>query len=152
MKARRQTRILEIVRQGIVETQEELTRLLEQEGFSATQATVSRDIRELKLVKVPTVDGRYRYAPAGEPVVGVARERMFRLFRESVTAFDSSENIVVLSSLPGMAEAVAEAMDSLHYPEVIGTLAGERTVFIVVKPKRAVPTLLGRLRDILGQS
>jgi transcriptional regulator of arginine metabolism len=151
MKARRQTRILEIVRQGIIETQEELARRLEEEGFPVTQATVSRDIKELKLVKVPMGDGRYRYAPAAEPAVGVARERMLRLLREYVTGFDASENIVVLSTLPGMAEGVAEAIDNLHLPEVIGTLAGERVVFAVVKPRRAVAGFLTRLRDILGQ-
>ncbi|HVB10566.1 MAG TPA: arginine repressor [Bacillota bacterium] len=152
MKARRQTRILDIVRQGIVETQEELAHRLEQEGFPVTQATVSRDIKELKLVKVPMGDGRYRYAPSGEPAVGVARERMVRLLREYVTAFDSSENIVVVSTLPGMADPVAEAIDHLQLPEVIGTLAGERVVFAVVKPKRAVAGFLTRLRDILGQA
>jgi transcriptional regulator of arginine metabolism len=151
VKARRQARILEIVRQEIIETQEELARRLEQAGFPVTQATVSRDIKELKLARVRTGDGRYRYAPPEEPAAGVARDRMLRLFRECVTDFDSSENIVVLSTLPATAEGVAEAIDNLRLPEVIGTLAGERTVFVVIKPKRAVAGFLARLRQMLGQ-
>ena len=150
-KARRQARILQLVAERVMDTQEDLAARLQGEGFAVTQATVSRDIRELRLVKVPTGDGRYRYAPAeGQAPGAVLSERMLHAFLECVTGFDSSENIVVLYTLAGTAEGVAEAVDSLRAPEVIGTLAGERTVFVVVKPKRAVPRFLDRVRRLLG--
>jgi transcriptional regulator of arginine metabolism len=150
MKVRRQNRILEIVRSERIETQEELVRRLREEGFPVTQATVSRDVKELQLVRVPTGDGRYRYAPADGGPGPVQPERMMRLFRDCVVAFDASENIVVLHTLPATAEGVAEAVDLMRAPEVIGTLAGERTVFVVVKPKAAVRQFLGRLEAVLG--
>jgi transcriptional regulator of arginine metabolism len=149
VKARRQSRILEIAREQVIETQEDLAARLQREGFAVTQATVSRDIKELKLAKVPTGDGRYRYAPADEAPAPQG-ERMLRLFRDCVTGYDASENIVVISTLAATAAGVAEAVDGLRAPEVIGTLAGERTVFVVIKPKRAVPRFLGRLDEILG--
>ncbi len=150
MKARRQSRIVAIVRGELVETQEDLATHLQREGFPVTQATVSRDIKELKLVKVPTGDGRYRYAPADEAAASPRGERMLRLFRECVTGWDASENIVVINTLAATAAGVAEAVDGLRAPEVIGTLGGERTVFVVIKPKQAVTRFLQRLEDILG--
>lgn len=149
MKARRQSRILELVREHLIETQEDLAARLHREGFPVTQATVSRDVKELKLAKVPVGDGRSRYAASGEapPPQG---ERMLRLFRDCVTGYDASENVVVINTIAATASGVAEAVDGLRAPEVIGTLAGERTVFVVIKPKRAVPGFLGRLDDILG--
>lgn len=148
-KARRQARILELVGQRVVDTQEELAAQLQREGFGVTQATVSRDIRELRLVKVPTGEGRARYALA-EAATAPARlsDRLLRLFAECVTGVDHSENMVVLSTLAGTAQGVAEAVDALHLPEVIGTLAGERTVFVVVKPRRAVARFLERVRQL----
>lgn len=148
-KARRQARIMQLVGQRVIDTQEELAARLQGEGCAVTQATVSRDIRELRLVKVPTGDGRYRYAPAEPPApLVVLSERLLRLFAECVTGCDASENIVVLSTLAGTAQGVAEAVDALRAPEVIGTLAGERTVFVVVKPKRAVPRFVERVRRL----
>ncbi len=148
-KARRQARIMQLVGQRVIDTQEELAVRLQAEGFPVTQATVSRDIRELRLVKVPTGDGRYRYAPADPPVPTVVlSERLLRLFAECVTGLEASENIVVLATLSGTAQGVAEAVDALRAPEVIGTLAGERTVFVVIKPKRAVPRFLERMRRL----
>lgn len=149
VKARRQNRILEIVRSERIETQEELVRRLQGEGFPVTQATVSRDIKELKLVRVPTGDGRYQYAPAEGTPAPAQAERMMRLFRDCVVGFDASENIVVIHTLPATADGVAEAIDLMHAPEVIGTLAGERTVFVVVKPKAAVKQFLVRLQSML---
>ena len=150
-KARRQARILEIIAARVVDTQEELAARLHGEGFTVTQATVSRDIRDLRLVKVPTGDGRYRYAPAEGTEAGpVISERLLRLLTECLTGYAASENIVVLSTVPGTAEGVAEAVDRLRAPEVIGTLAGERTVFVVIKPKRAVPQFLERVRQLAG--
>ncbi len=150
MKARRQLRIMEIIRNEEVSTQEELARRLRQEGINVTQATVSRDIKEMQLVKVPTGDGRYRYALPEERGAGAYADRLLRMLRESVISYDASENLVVINTLPATAASVAEAIDLLHAEEVIGTLAGERTVFVVVKPKEAAGRFLERLRKLLG--
>lgn len=149
LKARRQSCILNLVGAHVIDTQEELAARLAREGFRVTQATVSRDIRELRLVKVPTGDGRYRYAPSAQSELGLLNERMLRLFRECVVRCDASENLVVIHTLPATAAGVAEAVDGLHAPEVVGTLSGERTVFVVVKPRRAVPRFLERVRRLL---
>lgn len=146
-KARRQARILELVGSGAVDTQGDLRTRLEDEGFAVTQTTVSRDIRELRLVKVPTPAGGHRYA-RGE--AGLSERMARHLFRECVTGIDHSENLVVLSTLPGTAQSIAEALDGLRAPEVIGTLSGERTVFVVIKPKDAVAGFLARLDSFRG--
>lgn len=150
MKARRQLRIMEIIRNEEVSTQEELARRLRQEGIAVTQATVSRDIKEMQLVKVPTGDGRYRYALPEDRGSGAYADRLLRMLRESVISYDCSENLVVVNTLPATAASVAEAIDLLHAEEVIGTLAGERTVFVAIKPKEAAPRFLERLRGLLG--
>lgn len=150
MKARRQLRIMEIIRNGLISTQEELAHRLRAEGMNVTQATVSRDIKEMQLVKVATGDGRYRYALPEERGAGSHAERLIRMIRECVTSFDASENIVVVNTLPATAPSVAEAIDILHADEVIGTLAGERTVFVVVRPKEAASRFLERLSGLIG--
>lgn len=150
MKARRQLRIMEIIRNEMVSTQEDLAQRLRTEGINVTQATVSRDIKEMQLVKVPTGDGRYRYALPEERGVGTHAERLIRMIRECVTSFDSSENIVVVNTLPATAPSVAEAIDVLHADEVVGTLAGERTVFVVVRPKEAAALFLERIKSLVG--
>ena len=150
-KAERQACILHLVTERRIETQEELAAALERAGFEVTQATVSRDIRELGLVKLPAAHGRAGYAaPGAPPAWGALSERMLRLFRECVLAVDWTEALVVLSTLPATAMGVAEAIDGMGAPEVIGTLAGERTVFVAVKPKGAVPAFVARLRELLG--
>lgn len=149
-KSRRQMRIMEIIREEVIGTQEELAERLRREGIDVTQATVSRDIKEMQLVKVPTGDGRYRYTLPEDRPGAPHLERLMRILKESVTGYDHSENIVVINTLPATAQSVAEAIDMLRMEEVIGTLAGERTVFVVIRPKEAVPRFAERLREILG--
>lgn len=149
LKSRRQLRIIDIIKNEVIATQEELAERLRQEGISVTQATVSRDIKEMHLVKVPTGDGRYRYALPEEKTAGPYSERLMRILQDCVVSYDSSDNIVVIQTLPATAQSVAEAIDNLNAEEVIGTLAGERTVFVVVKPKEMVSRFLERLRDLL---
>lgn len=148
-KHRRQARIVDLIKNNLVSTQEELANLLRSEGIQITQATVSRDIKELQLVKVPTGDGRYRYA-VPEERSGPPAERFLRVLRESVVRFDASENIIVIHTLAATAQSVAEAIDMLRLDGVIGTLAGERTVFVVIREKDSVPRFLDRLRQLLG--
>ncbi len=148
MKARRQRQILEIIRRQVIETQEELAEALRAAGFPVTQATVSRDIRELGLVKVPGDNNTFRYAPPGETPPLRRDERLKRLLRSSVQLIDYSENLVVVKTLPGEAQGVASAIDQVAWPEIIGTVAGDDTILIVVKRKKLVPAVLQRLNEL----
>ena len=149
MKILRHAKIKEIVEQQVIETQEELAESLRSHGIEVTQATVSRDIKELRLVKVPTGDGRYRYAYPMEQSLLFSQSRMERMFRDSVVAIDYSENIIVLKTLPGGGQAVAATIDHAKWPEVIGTVAGDDNILVVVKPAQAAPTVADRFRGLL---
>ncbi|MEW6242750.1 MAG: arginine repressor [Bacillota bacterium] len=149
MKSRRQMKILEIVKDEIVETQEELARRLGEEGISVTQATISRDIKELHLIKVPVGDGRYRYALREESAALSPSDRFRRLFRECCVGIDHSENIVVVKCLTGTASTAGEAIDGLRWREVVGTVAGDNTVIVVVKPKEATLGTVLKLKELL---
>lgn len=144
MKARRHAKILDIIRTSNVETQEELAAALRKEGIEVTQATVSRDIKELRLIKVPLGSGRYKYAIPQERLVGDVAERAHHVFRDSVVNIDYSENLVVIKTLTGNAHAVAAVIDDLEIEEIVGTLAGDDTIFVVVRPRERVPELLER--------
>lgn len=149
-KPRRQEKIREIVENHIVETQEELTALLRREHIAATQATVSRDVKELMLVKVPTGDGRSRYAfPKAED--GPRRaSRLESLFADAVTGVDASGNLIVLRTLPGMANAVASALDTAQWRNIIGTVAGDDTILAVIKPESAASVVAERMKALAG--
>ena len=149
-KPRRQEKIREIVENHIVETQEELTAFLKREHIAVTQATVSRDVKELMLVKVPIGDGRSRYAfPKSES--GARREnRLEALFADAVTGVDFSGNLVVLRTLPGMANAVASALDTAQWKNIIGTVAGDDTILAVIKPENAASAVAARMKLLSG--
>lgn len=149
MKASRHARIKEIIENQAVETQEELAEALRKKGIEVTQATVSRDIKELMLIKVPTGDGRYRYAFPPEQNLVFSQSRLERAFQDSVVGMDHSLNIIVIKTVPGLAQAVAFAVDSTRWPEIIGTVGGDDTVFIVVKPPEAAAGVLARFRALL---
>lgn len=148
MKARRQAKILELIRTRAVETQEDLAAALGQAGIPVTQATISRDIKELQLNKVPTGDGRYRYSLPEETSVATWDKRR-RIFQESVLDAAFSENLIVIKALPGTAQGVAAAVDHFQWPEMIGSVAGDDTVLIVIKPKEATPEVLERIRSLM---
>ncbi|MHB9146068.1 MAG: arginine repressor [Symbiobacteriia bacterium] len=150
MKARRQMKIIELIRDDLIDTQEDLAQRLRAAGIQVTQATVSRDIKELQLLKVPTGDGRYRYAQPEEGTLTVQSERMLRIFRECILGVEHSGAMLVLTTLPATAPGVAEAVDGLRWREIIGTLAGERNVFVVVKPLEAAPVVAERLRGLMA--
>ena len=146
-----------IIDRQIIETQEDLAEALRQERIKVTQATVSRDIKEMMLIKVPTGDGRYRYAYPMNNTVIFTEERMQRLFQDTVLGCDYSENIVVLKTLPGGANTVASALDHANWPEVLGTVpevlgtvAGDDNIIIIVKPKDAAPEVTQRLLAFLN--
>lgn len=148
MKARRQAKILELIKNNVVETQEELAEALGRHGIAVTQATVSRDIKELQLNKVPTADGRYRYGVPDEVPTGSSDKRR-RIFRESVLDVDSSENLIIVKSLTGTAPGVGSAIDHLNWPEILGSVAGDDTVLVIIKPKEATTEVVERFRALM---
>ena len=149
MKTHRQTRVKEIVDRLVIRTQDELAEALRAEGIDVTQATVSRDIKEMMLVKVPTGDGNYRYAFPSDHNATVSVARLEKTFQDSVLSVNSSGNIIVLRTLPGTAQAVAYVLDNVRWPEIIGTVAGDDTIFLVVKPEKIVDTVKERFESIM---
>lgn len=149
MKNHRQARAKDIVERTVIRTQDELAEALRREGIDVTQATVSRDIKEMMLVKVPTGDGSYRYAFPSDQSVMVSVARLEKTFQDSVISVNSSGNIVVLRTLPGTAQAVAYVLDNVRWPEIIGTVAGDDTIFLVVKPEKAVEKVVERFEAIM---
>jgi len=132
VKFQRQSKILELIEKEPLETQEELSARLKACGFDTTQATVSRDIKELRLIKVMTTDGSYRYAVSTADVEASRLTRVRKIFRESVTSIAVAQNMVVIKTLPGLASAAAYAIDAMRNPDVVGSLAGDDTVFCVM--------------------
>lgn len=148
MKAIRHARIKEIIENTIVETQEDLAEALRKQNIEVTQATVSRDIKEMMLIKIPTGDGRYRYAYPIEKNVIFSKSRMARMFQDSVIGLNFSENIIVIKTLPGAANAVASTLDYAKWTEIIGTVAGDDNILVVVKPIDAVAEVLKKLESL----
>jgi transcriptional regulator of arginine metabolism len=144
MKISRHAKILEIIEKHPTETQEELKKC----GYNITQATVSRDIKELKLVKVLDEDGIYRYASLKEQD-SMLNERLVKVFAESVLSVDFSGNIVVVKTFSGAANAAAEAIDVLDFKEVVGTIAGDDTIFILVRNLENVEVVIDRLKKMM---
>ena len=151
MKRYRYNKIKEIVQSQSIETQEELANALLAEGIEVTQATVSRDIKELMLIKIPTGDGHYRYALSPEENVVLSRSRINRLFQDSIIRVDSALNQIVLHTIPGSASAVAFSVDHAKWSEVIGTLAGDDTILLICRSVEAVDSVLKRIADLMKE-
>lgn len=149
LKPRRQQMILEIIEERPITTQEELARELLARGIKTTQATISRDIKELQLVKVPVGPELYRYARPQRLEPPRNYDRLRRLFRENVAKVDFSENLVLIRTLPGAAQGVASAIDHSGWKEIIGTVAGDDTILIIVKPRDVVGQVVERLESLL---
>lgn len=150
MKSQRQAKILEIISTRNVETQEQLLSALQEAGFRGTQATISRDIKELRIVKELTSVGTYRYKASTNDLVGSFSSRLNTIFRESVVSFDYAQNIIVVRTLPGLASAAASALDAMNLSTVVGTLAGDDTVMIVMRDDHAAATFCGEIKGLLG--
>ena len=150
MKSQRQAKILEIISTKNVATQEELLEQLKKEGFRGTQATISRDIKELRIVKELTTLGTYRYTTSSDEVGGTFTARMNTIFRESVTSFDYAQNIVVVHTLPGLASAAGSAIDAMNLNVVLGTLAGDDTVFVVMRDSNVAAAFCGEIKNLLS--
>ena len=150
MKSKRQAKIMEIISNRNVETQEQLLALLQAEGFRATQATISRDIKELRIIKELTSLGAYRYSAPTNEVGSSFTTRLNTIFRECVTSFDYAQNIIVIRTLPGLASAAGSAIDSMSMSMVVGTLAGDDTVMIVMRDSNAAAAFCGEIRSLVG--
>lgn len=150
MKSKRQAKILEIISTTNVETQEQLLQELQRAGFTSTQATISRDIKELRIVKELTSFGTYRYTTAAREVPNSFLDRLNTIFRESVTHFDYAQNLVVIHTLPGLANAAASALDAMNMSVVLGTLAGDDTVFVVMRDSAAAASFCGEIKGLLS--
>jgi transcriptional regulator of arginine metabolism len=148
MKAKRHDMISKLIASENIETQEELAGKLRDHGFSVTQATVSRDIKELRLLKTLSSEGVYRYTMA-ENVEHTLDERFRRIFSESVLSVASAYNQVVIRTLSGSANVAAEMIDSLGWPEIIGTLAGDNTVLLIVRSFEEVSGILFKINEML---
>ena len=148
MKFQRQAKILELIDRFEIETQEELTDHLRAVGYSTTQATVSRDIKELRLIKsLSTETGKYKYTAAGAADSFTTRLR--NIFRECVTDIDAAQNMVVIKTLPGLGQAAAMAIDAMRAVDVVGTLGGDDTVFVVMRDTESAERFSRQAHDIL---
>ena len=150
MKTQIQAKILEIVTTRDVETQEQLLQELQDAGFYSTQATISRDIKELRIVKELTSFGTYRYTTSSKEVSGTFSTRLNTIFRECVTGFDYAQNIVVIHTLPGLASAAGSAVDAMNMSFVLGTLAGDDTVMIVMRDTNAAAAFCSEIKNLLN--
>ena len=150
MKSHRQAKILEIISNKNIETQEQLLTELQEEGFRGTQATISRDIKELRVVKELTSLGTYRYTVSSSDLGSSFSVRLNTIFRECVISFDYAQNIIVVRTLPGLASAAGSAIDAMNLNTIVGTLAGDDTVMIVMRDTNAAATLCGEIKSLLN--
>ena len=148
MKSRRHAKILDIIAEYPIETQDELLTRLKEEGYKATQATISRDIKDLRLVKTLGSDGKYRYVSAAKNSTDI-RSNFSSLFASSVNSIDFAQNIVVIKTLSGMAQAVCAALDSNDYKAVVGTIAGDDTIFIACRNSQLAVNLTEELKKLI---
>ena len=150
MKTQRQAKIMEIISNQDVETQEQLLDALRDAGFNSTQATISRDIKELRIIKELTSFGTYRYTTSAKEVTGTFSSRLNTIFRECTTDFDYAQNIMVIKTIPGLAGAAASAIDAMIMSVVVGTLAGDDTVFVVMRDNNAAAAFYGEIKNLLN--
>ena len=151
MKSQRQAKILEIISNKNIETQEQLLAELQAEGFRGTQATISRDIKELRIVKELTSLGTYRYTISASDLGSSFSARLNTIFRECVISFDYAQNIIVVRTLPGLASAAGSAIDSMDMNKIVGTLAGDDTVMVVMRDNNAAAAFCGEIKNLLNK-
>lgn len=150
MKTKRQTKMLELIKKYEIETQEELSEYLEKEGFQVTQATVSRDIRELKLTKVAMENGRQKYVALIETSEDLSG-KYIRVFKDGFVSMDMAQNILVIKTVSGMAMAVAAAIDAMGLHEVVGCIAGDDTIMCAVRSVEDTIAVMERLRKLVEE-
>ncbi len=149
MKAQRQTKILEIIASGEVQTQEEILDRLRELDFNCTQATISRDMKELRIVKKLAADGSYCYATSMNDISDSFSTRLNTIFRESVISFEAAQNIVVLKTLPGLADGACMAVDGMKIDDVVGTLAGDDTALLIMRDSVSALSFCDEIKNML---
>ena len=149
MKNDRQNMILEIISQENIETQEQLLARLQERGITSTQATISRDIKQMHLVKEPVGHGVYKYAVSGNRTKLNFAEKLRTIFRESITGVDYAQNIVVLKTMPGLASAACSALDNMNYSMLVGTLAGDDTAFLLMRDTESAAEFCEEIKEML---
>lgn len=149
MKKRRQAKIIELITQNEIETQEELQDMLNSFGFEVTQATISRDIKELRLVKELSSKGRYIYSTGKKNTDNIAH-RVGGIFNETIISIDFAMNIIVIKCFAGMANAACAAIDSMNHGEILGTIAGDDTIFILCRSEEIASQFTDKLRTMLN--
>jgi transcriptional regulator of arginine metabolism len=148
MRYSRQNKILDIINTNEVETQDKLVALLKKNGYKVTQATISRDIKELQLIKTLSPSGKYKYTVGtnnDQPVT----DRFIKIFRDTILTVASSGNIIVIKTLAGCGNAAGEAIDSLNVQNIVGTIAGDNTIFILVNDPANIPGLVSTFNDLI---
>ena len=146
MKYSRQSKILELTEQYEIETQEELAEKLKEAGFEVTQATVSRDIKELRLIKVMTGNGKSKYSTMNSKDSPIS-EKLMSIFNHSFVSSDYANNIVVIKTLPGMAQAAASAVDAMNWSGIVGTIAGDDTLMIITRAEKIAERLSDKFKN-----
>ncbi len=141
---------MEIISTRNVETQEQLLEALKQEGFNGTQATISRDIKELRIVKELTNLGTYRYTTSNGEISNSFSARLNTIFRECVIGFDYAQNIIVIRTLPGLGSAAGAAIDAMNMSAVVGSLAGDDTVMVVMRDSNTAAAFCGEIKSLLN--
>ncbi|WP_302625129.1 arginine repressor [uncultured Eubacterium sp.] len=149
MKAKRQRKIIELISEYNIETQEELASLLEREGFPVTQATISRDIRELNLTKIAVTGGGQKYIVPVSTTIDI-NNKYLRVINDGIVKIDIAENILVIKTVSGMAMAVAAAVDAMNIKEILGCIAGDDTIMCVIKTKENAPEVKNYLEKMIG--
>ena len=149
MKNDRQTMILDIIAQENVETQEQLLSCLQQRGIVSTQATISRDIKELHLIKEPLGRGKYKYVVSGNRSQLNIAEKLQTIFRESIISVAYAQNIVVIKTMPGLANGACSALDNMDETDIVGSLAGDDTAFLVMKDTESAAEFCEEIKEIL---
>lgn len=150
MKTKRQSKILELIRKNDIETQEELLAYLLDDGFTVTQATVSRDIREMKLTKISMERGRQKYAALNEKAENMS-EKYVRVLRDGFVSMDVAQNILVIKTVSGMAGAVCASIDAMNIHEIVGSIAGDDTIMCAIRTTEDTVAIMKKLRRIVEQ-
>ncbi|MCI8878807.1 MAG: arginine repressor [Oscillospiraceae bacterium] len=150
MKNERQSKILEIIESEPIDTQEQLQQRLQAQGIACTQATISRDIKQLHLVKEPMGQGRYRYAVSVQRSRLNVADKLRTIFRESIVSVDSAQNIVVVKTMAGLANAAGAALDSMSIPTMVGSLAGDDTAILIMRDGESARVLCEEIHEMLN--
>ena len=149
MKTQRQAKILEIIASYDIETQEQLLNRLQERGITSTQATISRDIKQMHLIKEPVGQGVYKYAVSGNRTKLNFAEKLRTIFRESITSIDCARNVVVLKTMPGLASAACSALDNMELNYMVGSLAGDDTAFLLMRDDESAIAFCEELKGML---